>query len=277
MKPVIEVHEAGFSIRSKTLVGQCSLALKPGRVTVIIGPNGAGKSTLLKLMSGELKPTAGVVESLGEPVARIPVWRLACRRAVMAQAARLNFPFVVHEVVRLGIEGVGRSYPQAEQDMLVKTALEQADVLALAARDYQSLSGGEQQRVQFARVLCQLQAGRSVEPLQALLLDEPIASLDLCHQLGLMNAAKALAQGQQVAVLAVLHDLNLAAHYADELIAMDRGRIVARGAPAEVLTPELLLEVFGVENHVESALRSQLGPFVLPQFCTIALQDQPLK
>ncbi len=244
-------------------------------MTILIGPNGAGKSTLLKLMSGEMVPNLGQITSFGEALPAIPAWQLACRRAVMAQAQRLNFSFAVHDVVRLGIEGLGRACPPAQRSHMVEAALAEADMLGHAARDYQTLSGGEQQRVQFARVLCQLAAGRSVEPRQALFLDEPIASLDLCHQLGLMDAAARLAREQGVAVLAVLHDLNLAARYADELVVMQQGRIVAQGKPGGVLTDDLLARVFRVDNRSDAGLRSRFGPFVLPQFCSVAPVQAP--
>ena len=266
MTAILEARNAGFSVRGTTLVREASLALHPGRMTVVIGPNGAGKSTLLKLLSGELTPQTGAVTSLGVPLSAVPVWRLACRRAVMAQANRLTFPFAVHDVVRLGLEGIGRAKSRAVTEAIIERGLESADVLTLSGRDYQTLSGGEQQRVQFARILCQLDAGRDVEPRQALLLDEPIASLDLCHQLALLDTARGLAITGGIAVLAVLHDLNLAATYADTLVVMHRGRVVAEGAPGDVLTPALMLEVFGIVMRPRDQL-SPAVPVVLPQLC----------
>jgi iron complex transport system ATP-binding protein len=253
----------------RALVRDATLKLEPGEVVVVVGPNGAGKSSLIKLLTGELKPSSGSIESLGAPLASLPAWRLACRRTVMAQINRLSFPFAVHEVVRLGLEGLGRARSRATGEAMVEAALATADVLELAARDYQTLSGGEQQRVQFARALCQLSAGRSVEPVQALFLDEPIASLDLCHQIGLLDAARALAVDQSIAVLVILHDLNLAATYANRLVVMDQGRIVAEGMPADVLTPALLGAVFRVTMPM-GAMPPPGLPFVLPQLCTLA-------
>jgi iron complex transport system ATP-binding protein len=262
---LFEAEGAGYAAGGRMLVREAGLALEPGRVVAIVGPNGAGKTTLMKLMTGELAPHAGAIRSLGAPLGRIPAWRLACRRAVMAQSTRLAFPFAVHEVVRLGIEGLGRARAPEAALSLVAEALERADALALAGRDYQTLSGGEQQRVQFARALCQLRAGASVEAAQALFLDEPIASLDLCHQLALLDAARDLARHAPVAVLAILHDLNLAAHYADHLVVMDQGAIVAAGPPAAVLDPALLRRVFRVAMAMPAGPPPM--PFVLPQFC----------
>ncbi len=154
-------------------------------------------------------------------------------------------------------------------EAIVEQALGQADVLALAGRDFQTLSGGEQQRVQFARAMVQLEAGNSIEPRQALLLDEPIASLDLRHQIGLLEALREKVRSRGIAALAVLHDLNLAARFADHLVVMKEGRIIAAGAPGSVLTPARIEEAFGVLMRPPPGLEGH-GPFVLPQFCVLA-------
>ena len=263
MSAIIEARAASFTIRDKALVRDASLALAPGKITVIIGPNGAGKSTLLKLLTGELPPTDGTVLSFGEPLTVLPVWQLACRRAVMAQGAGVPFPFAVHEVARIGLDGVGRSLSEARKSAIVEEALAAADVLHLADRAFQSLSGGEQQRVQFARVLCQLKAGATVEQQQALFLDEPIASLDLKHQLALLDTARVVADSG-VAVLAILHDLNLAATYADHLVVMSDAAIVASGHPSKVITEGMVTDVFGVRLPITPMPGSGL-PSVLPQ------------
>lgn len=259
------IHARGLSYRTggRDLVREASLELAPGTTTILIGPNGAGKSTLLKLMTGEAKPSGGEIRVDGEALAAIPAWRLACQRAVMAQHARLVFPFSVYEVASLGVDGIGRAMTRVRRDALVGESLAAAGVLELAGRAYQTLSGGEQQRVQFARVLCQIEAGRSVASRQALFLDEPIASLDLCHQLALLDMARAMA-GRGVAVLIVLHDLNLAVTYADHLVVMDQGQIIAQGAPAKTLDDALLRQVFKVDLSLSRAPAPGL-PFLLPQ------------
>ncbi|KPF67638.1 iron ABC transporter [Bosea sp. AAP35] len=253
----------GFTTGGKTLVRDATLDLAPGSTTILIGPNGAGKSTLLKLMTGEVRASAGHVAIDGEALTAIPAWRLACQRAVMAQHARLVFPFSVYEVASLGVDGIGRAMPRTRRDALVGECLAAAGVLDLAARPYQTLSGGEQQRVQFARTLGQIEAGRSIAERQALFLDEPIASLDLCHQLALLDMARAIA-ARGVAVLIVLHDLNLAVTYADHLVVMDRGAIIAQGAPAQTLDDALLRQVFRVDLSLSRAPAPGL-PFLLPQ------------
>lgn len=262
-EPILSGRSLSFVIGGRALVSEASLDLKPGKTTILIGPNGAGKSTLLKLVTGELKPANGEVLLDGERLSAIPSWRLACQRAVMAQHTRLAFPFSVYEVARLGVDGVGRALSRQRREALVGECLASAGVAELAARRYQTLSGGEQQRVQFARVLCQLEAGRSVATRQTLFLDEPIASLDLCHQLALLDMARAIA-ARGVAVLIVLHDINLAVTYADHLVVMDRGRVVAQGAPAATLDDALLRNVFKVDLSFSRAPAAGL-PFLLPQ------------
>lgn len=246
MTPLLAASRLGYSVGAKALVDEVTLRLEAGQMTIVVGPNGAGKSTLMKLLAGELKAQKGEVCLLGAPLSSLPPWRLACHRAVMSQTSRLTFPFAVHDVVRFGLSGVGRAMRRAEADRLVETCLASVDTGHLARRDYQTLSGGEQQRVQFARALCQLEAGRGIEPAQLLFLDEPVASLDLNHQLALLDIARALADRRGVAVLAILHDLNLAAAYADQLVLMRNGRAVALGRPAEVLTEQRVSEVFGL-------------------------------
>ena len=255
----------GVSYRAgpATLVDDVSLDLAAGQVTVIIGPNGAGKSTLVKLLSGELHAASGRVTYGGEDVRTIPPWRLACLRSVLPQANRLAFPFTVEEVVRIGIDGIGRGLSRRDRARIAAEALERAGVVHLGSRAYQSLSGGEQQRSQFARILAQLSAGRSIADRQVLLLDEPIASLDLKHQLSLLEAARGLAR-DGVTVLAVLHDLNLAATFADTVLVMARSRAFASGSPAAVITNRTVREVFEVELAV-GALPPPGLPFLLPR------------
>jgi iron complex transport system ATP-binding protein len=263
MTTILEARDLHFRVRGTALVRDASLQLDAGTTSIIVGPNGAGKSTLLKLLTGELTPAQGEVRLDGAPLAGAPAWKLACQRAVMSQNQRLAFPFSVYEVARLGLEGVGRAQSRSRSEQIIAQSLETAGVLGLASREYQTLSGGEQQRVQFARALCQLEAGRSVAQRQILFLDEPIASLDLCHQLALLDAARAIAT-QGAAVLIVLHDLNLAVTYADKLLVMHEGAIVAQGVPAAILDDALLRGVFRVDLAFSRLPPTGL-PFLLPQ------------
>lgn len=230
-------------------------------MTVLIGPNGAGKSTLLRLMSGELRPTSGLIVCEDEDLARFSPERLAMRRAVMTQAIQVSSPFLTYEIVRLGLDGIGRVSAR-ERAGIIEQCLAAADALPLASQSYATLSGGEQRRAQFARALAQIEAARTVHDRQALLLDEPVANLDLPHQLALLDAARTVAR-RGVAVLAVLHDFNLASRYADTLVLMSKGAIVVCGEPGSVQTRRLLSAVFSIDLAVGTTLASET-PLVMP-------------
>jgi iron complex transport system ATP-binding protein len=261
--PLVSGTDLAFAAAGRNLVEGVSLAVGPGSLQVIIGPNGAGKSTLLRLLCGELRPSRGAVTYGGVPLAEIPPWRLAALRAVLPQSARLAFPFAVAEVARIGLDGIGRGLGRREREAILADALRLADILHLAERAYPSLSGGEQARVQFARVLCQLAAGRTLATGQALFLDEPTASLDLRHQSAILEAVDDLRR-DGVGVVAILHDLNLAAAYADTLVVLADGRLVARGSPAAILRDDLIAEIFRVRWPV-GRIPAAGQPFILPQ------------
>jgi iron complex transport system ATP-binding protein len=260
---LVTAEGAGFALRGLPLLHPTDLALEPGCLLVVVGPNGAGKSTLLKLLSGHLTPTSGIVRLDGRLLADHGAAALALRRAVMAQASALSFAFPVHHVVELGLSGISTRLTRATRRALVEQALAQARVGHLAGRILPTLSGGEQQRVHFARALAQLMGARAAggDARQALFLDEPVASLDLNHQLGLMDEARRLAR-EGLAVFAILHDLNLAATYADEIAVMAGGRILHRGAPSAVLTAPVLREAFGLDLEIGQAAGL---PVILPQ------------
>jgi iron complex transport system ATP-binding protein len=261
MSAVLSARSASFVRQGRPIVEAISLDLEPGLITAIAGPNGAGKTTLFRLLSGELQPSSGEILCEGEPVGSIPPWRLACRRAVMTQTARVSFPFTVLEVVRLGVDGIGRA-PPAARSRIVERALARADIAHLAGRKFDALSGGEQRRAHFARALAQIEAGATLGGRQALLLDEPVANLDLAHQFWLMDAAREAAE-RGAAVLAILHDLNLAARYADRLLLIRGGRAAAFGPPAEVLVGPLVSEVFGLDMTIIGG-HAPDRPLVLP-------------
>lgn len=247
-----DIHvEAG----RRVLLDGASAAVEPGRVSVLIGPNGAGKSTLLKVLAGEMRPRRGRVTIAGDDVSRLTPARLARCRAVLPQSVQVAFPFTVAEVVAIGAadgNGAGER---------VRRALARVELAAFAGRAYDGLSGGEKQRVQLARALAQLEGG---EGPGYLLLDEPTASLDLSQQLLVLQLMRRLA-GEGLGVLAVLHDLNLAAMAADEIVALKDGRVAARGTPAEVLTDARIAELYGVTARIGWAPST---PFLLPQSAT---------
>ncbi len=219
-----------------------SLALAPGELLAVVGPNGAGKSSLLRCLAGEWTPQAGQVTLRGRPLSDWSPLALAGQRAVLPQSSALEFPFTVREVAAFGLTVAGHS--RARHAQWLDTALTLADVAHLAGRAYPTLSGGERQRTQLARVLCQALAGAG--PAHCLLLDEPTAAQDLRHQHGLLAMLRAQAARRGWAVVVVLHDLNLAARYADRVAVLDRGRLAALDRPAAALSAERVSRVFGL-------------------------------
>jgi iron complex transport system ATP-binding protein len=219
-----------------------TLRAQPGRLLALVGPNGAGKSSLLGVLAGLLPPTRGQATLDGHPLAQWPAAGLARRRAMLSQRVQLGFGFRVEEVVMLGRSPHGASHATADQ-RVVDAALRAAHAWHLRGRNYLELSGGEQQRVQLARVMAQVWDSASGP--SWLLLDEPEAGLDIAHQHFVLRRARLLAcQGYGVVV--VLHDLNLAARYADEVALLEQGRLLRHGAPAEALEPRMLSEVYGL-------------------------------
>jgi len=239
----MEAEKLTFRIGQTTLVDSLSLTVLPGEVVAIIGPNGAGKSTFLKMLSGDLPPTSGAILFDGQPLASIPRWELAQRRAVLPQSSAVPFDFTAREVVEMG-----RLPHRAGADNLpiITQAMERTDTAHLQDRIVGTLSGGERQRIHLARVLAQIwhppPAGH-----RWLLLDEPTSSLDLAHQHSTLRVAREFSR-EGVGVLVVLHDLNLAAHYADRLFLLQDGLPVACDSPDKVLVPELIDRVFGIQT-----------------------------
>lgn len=225
------------------------LDLRAGEVLGVLGANGAGKTTLLGTLAGELDAADGAVTLDGQPLRQWHTRALARRRAVLPQSPGLGFDLSVRDVVTMG----AYPFPELDPDALeahMAQALEFADVGALRERRYLSLSGGEQQRVQFARVLLQVLACRQPAEYRMLLLDEPTSSLDPRHQLLLLEAIRSLCRTERIAVLVVLHDVNLAARWCDRLLLLARGRAIAQGKPVDVLTPDTLATAYDLRARV---------------------------
>ncbi len=243
----------GVTVRigAKSLLSDVSIAVGPGQLCVLVGPNGAGKSTLLHVLAGDRPPTEGAVTALGK---RIDAWKpleLARVRAVLPQESALSFPFTVLEVALLG-RGPHVRYSETAHDFAVtRQAIASVGLAQLEHRLYTTLSGGERQRVQLARALAQI-SGVAPGTARILLLDEPTSSLDPAHQHSTLQLARSLAR-DGASVLAVLHDLNLAAQYADVVALLHQGRLQAFGPPAEVLREAPLSRVFGIPMRVVEA------------------------
>ena len=257
---MIEARNVDVWIGTRQILHGVNFAARSGEVTAIVGPNGSGKTTFMKALSGDLK-TNGSVRINGRGLHDLKPWQLAGVRAVLPQATTLSFPFTVREIVRLGVND-GRSGANSVA-RLPERALAKVDLDGFAGRYYQELSGGEQQRVQLARVLCQVwEPVLDGEP-RWLFLDEPVSSLDIKHQLVIMKIAKEFAASGG-GVVAILHDLNLTSMFADHVTVISRGEVSAAGAPATVFTDELIEAVFECRLRV-GVLPAGDVPFVLPQ------------
>jgi iron complex transport system ATP-binding protein len=260
---MIEACSATFEVNGSRLVEDINLTLRSGVFVALVGPNGAGKSTLLRLFTGEIAPTSGSILFDGREMRALKPVELARRRAVVAQATALAFPFTVLEVVLLGATVPGFALADARTEQAALTAIRTVGLAGFEGRLFTQLSGGERQRVQIARALCQLATARRPDgEATALLLDEPTSSLDLAHQGVVLEEARRQARAGR-AVLAILHDLNLAAAYADELVVMSRGRIAEQGSARAVLRDDLLSEVYGCTVKTNAAPANG-APFVLP-------------
>ena len=265
MRIALNVEAENLTVRygDHTVLRNIAFEAKAGCVTVIAGPNGSGKTTLLKALSGDIS-YAGKIWLNGDNIADLKPHQMATRRGVLAQETTLGFPFTVAEVVRIGQSVSGGAHKdRAFRDRRVAEALAAVDLAGFAGRFYQELSGGERQRVQLARVLCQIWEPVDASGPRWLFLDEPVSSLDIRHQIGVMELAAAYAQ-RGGGVIAVMHDLNLTSMFANHITLLSRGDVVASGSPQMVMTDAALSETFGCQLRV--GLKPSNGLFVLPQF-----------
>jgi iron complex transport system ATP-binding protein len=242
-----------FQVEAATLVDGVSLEVVGGEVLGVVGPNGAGKTSLLRLLAGEIAPTAGRVALYGVPLSSLGPRRLALQRALLPQHTLLQFAFRAIDVVAMGRYPHRGSTPDQDR-AVVRWAMDATDTAHLEARLYPTLSAGEQTRVSLARVLAQ--------ETSLVMLDEPTTSLDLRHQELVMGLLRSLARAGG-AIIVVLHDLNLAARYADRVALMDRGRLAAVAPTRDVMRSDLLSEVY---QHPVAVIPHPLlsCPLVLP-------------
>jgi iron complex transport system ATP-binding protein len=238
MSTVFELRGVGMRYGTAEVLVDVDLTLGPGQLTAVVGPNGAGKSTLLGVVAGLRAHYLGECRFDGVEVAKWNRREFARRVSFVPQATRVEFPFTAEEFAMMGRAPHAAGLVETEHDrQTVSDAMRATDTLHLRARDFRSLSGGEQQRVILAAALAQ-------SP-EALLLDEPTTYLDLRHQVGLYRILRGLCD-RGVLVAAVTHDLNLAAAYADRVVVLSAGRVVADGPPAEAFHPDRIRAVFDV-------------------------------
>jgi iron complex transport system ATP-binding protein len=240
----LEVQNISLSYNHHPVVSNLSFTLTPGELVGLIGPNGCGKTSIIKALSRVLAPRSGKVLLDGKEIICIPRSDLARQVGVVPQNPYLPETFTVSEVVLLGRNPhLGLLRSESPRDMAIAWwAMDRTGITALAERRMGELSGGERQRVTIARVLAQ-------EP-QVILLDEPTANLDICHQLEILDLIRGLCDEKNLAVLIALHDLNLATQYCHRLLMMKQGQVHAEGTPAEVMTAANIKEVYGTDSYI---------------------------
>lgn len=248
---MIECHDISVLASRKRLLDGVDARVAPGRLTALIGPNGAGKSTLISVLAGERRPDAGEVHFEGASITAVPGRALAQRRAVLLQDSALDFAFTCEEVVELGRLPFSGTPDQLDDGAAIAAACRLAGIDAFRHRSYQTLSGGEKQRVQFARAIAQIwrRPEETRRSARYLLLDEPTSALDLRHQRMVLDIARRLSR-EGVGVLAAIHDLNLAIAYADDVILLRGGRVLASGPSEEVMTGAGIGACFEVEVEI---------------------------
>jgi iron complex transport system ATP-binding protein len=257
---MLRARDLTRTANGRRLVDGVELSFGSGQLNLIVGPNGAGKSTLLKLLSGQLRSDSGEIRYGDMEVRSLTPQRLATMRAILSQNIQIAFPLRVQEVVMMGRYPHFLGRPSADDERICAEVMRLFDVAEMADRDFLTLSGGEQQRVHFARVLAQIWlpvpgCGRY------LFLDEPLTFLDIFHQFDFMRTLQTIARREDLVVAGAVHDLNLAARFADQVLLLHHGKVVAVGAREEVLTPGNIAAAFGLTPTI---LRSTRGdPFLV--------------
>ncbi len=256
---MFEAQDIDVLFGRKQILQNVRFTAHAGQLTAVVGPNGSGKTTLLRAMTGEVS-YFGAIRLEGVDIKLCKPWELAARRAVLPQSIQIAFPFNVLEVVRLGLMAATK----AADDSLAFDALARVGLSGIEGRYYNELSGGEQQRVQLARVLVQVW-----EPLLErlpcwLLLDEPVAALDIGHQLEVMCIARDFAR-RGGGVIAVMHDLNLTSMFADSVALIKNGRLVDQGNPVRILSDENLRKAYDCPIKVNTLPSDGTDRYILPQ------------
>jgi iron complex transport system ATP-binding protein len=255
---MLAIQALSVSLGITPTLHNIDLSIARGEVVALIGPNGAGKSTLIRTISGVIKPTTGSVTFDGQDILNLPIESRARIMAVVSQARQLGGAFSVEQTVMMGrtahMDWLGRPM-QADLD-IVNAVMRDTQIDHLADRRIASLSGGEQQRVLFARALAQAPS--------LLLLDEPTNHLDLKHQAGILELTRAQAGQKNLAVLMALHDLNLVALFADRVILLHEGRIAADGVPQQVIRTEIIEKVYDARISIVHSGEDQ-RPIVVPR------------
>ena len=243
---MLSVSQLSISVPGKTLLEDIQFDVHSGEHLVILGANGAGKSTLLKTLCAEILPSQGSIQLNNRDLRQFSPKALAKIRAVMPQEVHLSFPFHVKEVVAMGLSAFT---PQHDDANIVSQCLSLMEIAHLADRRYPYLSGGEKQRTQLARVLCQIWRQQSNGDTQYLFLDECTSALDPAHQFHVFETVRSMTK-RNVATVSVMHDLNLAAHFADRILILKEGKMLALGTPEEALRESHLELAYGIQTQI---------------------------
>jgi len=255
---MIAVKNLTYQVGNKKILDNASFKLVPGEMLAVIGANGAGKSTLLKLLCGEMNPTFGNISFNEKDIATYSIHDMAILRAVLTQHNTVSVMFTVKELVMMGRYPHFENKPSAHDFEVMEKVMAETGITHLAMRDYNTLSGGEQQRVQLARVIAQIYD----RPNAFLFLDEPTNGLDLLYQQQILQLARSMANRGYI-VISILHDINFASQYADQILILKNGKTVALGAPLNVINCENIHEAFSIKVRLMECEEFKC-PLVIP-------------
>lgn len=258
---MLEVHNLSFKVGTTFLLQNISFTVGAGEVLAIVGPNGAGKSTLLKLLAGEAKPFFGDIYLLGNKLSSFSLIEKARCRAVMTQNIGISFPFTSREVVMMGRTPHNNGNETKKDSEIVDYAMSATNSLDFATKNYTTLSGGEKQRTILAKTAAQIWPMGKQPSL--MLLDEPTSSLDIHQQHQILRFVRNFASFG-IAIVIILHDLNLAAQYSDTVLLLSKGQIIDKGDPSSILTSQAIYKAFSLEAEVLSH-PSLKHPIVVPK------------
>lgn len=245
---MLKTIDVSYSIGKKQILKGISIDFVPGEFTMILGPNGSGKSSFLKIFSGEINKFNGTVLYNGKTIQSIAKEDLAKYRAVMSQQPELSFPLTVEEVVMIGRYPHFTFNPDKKDILICDEVIARMNLQSFKARNYITLSGGEKQRVQYARVLAQIWE-KPTNGCRYLFLDEPLNNLDINYQQEFLQIAK-IFKNENTVLVAVMHDINLAIQHADKLVFLKEGELVAKGNTKEILNEYLIEKVFNIKTTI---------------------------
>lgn len=254
---MIEAKNIAFTVKGRQILKPVNFTTDQEEFIVILGPNGAGKSTLVKLLSSGLQPSSGIISYYGKELKDWTLDNLANYRAYMHQESMIASNFTVREV----LEMARYRYPETRSlfnKMVLEKIAKELNLQTLLDVEFNFLSGGEKQRVQFGRVLLQLESKCENQPIKYLFLDEPLNNLDVRYQIELLNYARKFVDDKRGSVIIVMHDINLCYQYADRVLLMQNGSVIADGTIEEVMLPELLSQTYQIELEQIQSLDGEM-------------------